>query len=411
MFREKKITPLETKVWLASPKMHGEELAFVKEAYATNWMSTVGKNIDEIEIRMAEKLGCKYGVALASGTAALHMAIRMAGVNVYGNSESVGVLEGKKVFCSDLTFFASINPIVYEGGEPVFIDSERESWNMDPKALEKAFQLYPEVKLIVVVHLYGTPGKMDEISEIADKYGAVIIEDAAESVGASYRGKMAGSFGDYNCISFNGNKIITGSSGGMFLTNRMEDALRVRKWSTQSREQAPWYQHVEIGYNYRMSNVVAGVVRGQMGYLGNHIEAKKAIYEKYRDGLKDIPVMMNPIEAGSCPNYWLSCLLIHKDAMGTQVRTEKTVDYVKETGKSCPTEIIETLARFNAEARPIWKPMHLQPIYRNKKFITTENEIGVSTDIFNRGLCLPSDINMSAEQQEKIIDVVKACFE
>lgn len=411
MFREKKITPFEAKVWLASPKMHGEELAFVKEAYATNWMSTVGKNIDEIEIRMAEKLGCKYGVALASGTAALHMAIRMAGVNVYGNSENAGVLEGKKVFCSDLTFFASINPIVYEGGEPVFIDSERESWNMDPKALEKAFQLYPEVKLIVVVHLYGTPGKMDEIREIADKYDAVIIEDAAESVGASYRGAMTGSFGDYNAISFNGNKIITGSSGGMFLTNRMEDAQRVRKWSTQSREQAPWYQHTEIGYNYRMSNVIAGVVRGQMGYLENHIEAKKVIYEKYRDGLKDIPVMMNPSVADSCPSYWLSCIIIDDGAMGTQVRTDQTVDYVKETGKSCPTEIIETLARFNAEARPIWKPMHLQPIYRNKLFITTENEMGVSTDIFNRGLCLPSDINMTAEQQEKIIDVIKACFE
>lgn len=411
MFNRNEISPFKERIWLASPTMHGKELMYIKEAYDSNWMSTVGENINVIETKIADMLGCGYGVALTCGTAALHMAVKMAGAKVYGYKENTGVLNGKKVFCSDLTFFASVNPIVYEGGEPIFIDSEKDTWNMDPKALEKAFELYPEVRLIVLVHLYGTPAKMDEIKVIADKHGAVIVEDAAESVGASYKGRMTGSIGDYNCISFNGNKIITGSSGGMFLTHDQADAQKVRKWSTQARENAPWYQHREMGYNYRMSNVIAGVIRGQLEYLENHIEAKKAIYERYKNGLKGLPITMNPMERESCPNYWLSCLLIDSEAMCKQTRTEKTVSYEKEPGKTCPTEILEALAKINVESRPIWKPMHMQPIYSENKFVTAEEGVDVGADIFERGLCLPSDIKMTPDQQDKIIDIVNDCFE
>lgn len=360
------IVPFKNKIWLSSPTMHGDELKYVTEAYETNWMSTVGKNIDEIERLIADKVGVKYAVALSAGTAALHLAMKLAGEAVYGQTEiGKGALCGRKVFCSDMTFGATVNPVVYEGGIPVFIDTERDTWNMDPVALEKAFEIYPEVRVIVVAHLYGTPGKIDELRRIADEHGAVIVEDAAESLGATYKGRQTGCFGDYGCISFNGNKIITGSSGGMFLTNSRADAEKVRKWSTQSREAAPWYQHEELGYNYRMSNVIAGVVRGQLPYLEEHIAQKRAIYMRYKEGLKDLPVQMNPYdEANSEPNFWLSCMLIDRDAMCRQVRGEHDVLYVSAPGKSCPTEILETLAKFNAEGRPIWKPMHMQPMYR-----------------------------------------------
>ena len=288
----------ENKVWLSSPTMHGEELKYITEAYETNWMSTVGKNIDEIEKIVCEKVGCKYAVALASGTSTLHLAVKLAGVK-----------PGDKVICSDMTFDATVNPVVYEGGVPIFVDTECDTWNMDPKALEEAFLLYPEVKVVVLVHLYGTPAKVDEIKTICDKHNAILIEDAAESLGATYKGVQTGTFGDYSAISFNGNKIITGSSGGMFLTDDEEAANKVRKWSTQSRENAPWYQHEELGYNYRMSNVIAGVVRGQLPYLEEHIAQKKAIYERYKEGLKDLPIQMNPYdEDNSEPNFWLSCI-------------------------------------------------------------------------------------------------------
>ena len=250
----------ENKVWLSSPTMHGDELRYVTEAYETNWMSTVGENINEVERITTEKIGCKYAVGLSAGTAALHLAVKMAGVKL-----------GDKVFCSDLTFSATVNPIVYEGGVPVFIDSEYETWNMDPKALERAFEIYPDVKVVMLVHLYGVAAKVDEIRAICQKHNAILIEDAAEALGTSYKGKQCGSFGEFSVISFNGNKIITGSSGGMFLTDDLDAANKVRKWSTQSRENAPWYQHEEIGYNYRMSNVIAGVVRGQYPYLEEHI--------------------------------------------------------------------------------------------------------------------------------------------
>ena len=314
----------EKKVWLSSPTMHGPEIEYVKEAYETNWMSTVGKNINEVERLIAEEVGVRYAVALSAGTASLHLAMKLAGEAMYGQPEiGKGALSNKKIFCSDVTFDATVNPVVYEGGIPVFIDTERDTWNMDPVALQKAFEIYPDVKVIVVAHLYGTPGKIDEIKKIATTHGAVIVEDAAESLGATYKGKETGSFGDYGCISFNGNKIITGSSGGMFLTDSKADAEKVRKWSTQSREAAPWYQHEELGYNYRMSNVIAGVVRGQIPYLEKHIAQKKAIYMHYKEGLKDLPVQMNPYdEKNSEPNFWLSCLLIDKDAMCQQVRGE-----------------------------------------------------------------------------------------
>lgn len=415
MFNEKnQFKAFESKVWLSSPTMHGDEIEYVKEAYETNWMSTVGANINEAERITCEKVGCKYAVGLSAGTAALHMAMKLAGVK-----------RGDKVFCSDVTFDATVNPVVYEGGEPVFIDTEYDTWNMDPVALEKAFELYPEVKVVVVAHLYGTPGKIDEIKEICDRHGAVIVEDAAESLGATYKGKQTGTFGAYNVISFNGNKIITGSSGGMLLTDDLEAANKVRKWSTQSRENAPWYQHEELGYNYRMSNVVAGVVRGQFPYLDEHIAQKKAIYERYKEGLKDLPVSMNPMDLeNSEPNYWLSCLIIDEDAMCKQVRGEQDVCYVKEAGKTCPTEILEAIASINAEGRPIWKPMHMQPIYRLNSFIVRDGNgrarsnayiaggvDDVGMDIFARGLCLPSDNKMTAEQQDRIIEVIRACFE
>ena len=427
MFSTDKIyEKFDKRVWLSSPTMHGKELEYMSEAYNTNWMSTVGKNIDEVESQVSEYIGVKHAVALSSGTAALHMAIKLAGLKVYGMPKpGVGALKGRKVFCSDMTFAATVNPVVYEGGEPVFIDTEYDTWNMDPKALEKAFEIYPEVKIVVMAHLYGTPGKMEELISVINKHNAILIEDAAESMGASYRVKETGTFGDYNIISFNGNKIITGSSGGCLLTDDEEAAKKVRKWSTQSRENASWYQHEELGYNYRMSNVIAGVVRGQLPFLDKHIAQKKAIYERYKAGLKGLPVSMNPFdENNSEPNSWLSCLLIDRDAMCKEVRSENETCYIKETKKSCPTEMLEALASINAEGRPIWKPMHMQPIYRMNPFITANGNgraktnayvcgeaMDVSMDIFERGLCLPSDNKMTVEEQDRIIEVIRSCFE
>lgn len=420
------IKPFEKKIWLSSPTMHGDEQKWVDDAILTNWVSTVGGNINEVERMTAEKIGRKYAVALSSGTAALHLAIKLCGEKLYGQPKvGHGVLEGHKVFCSDMTFDATVNPVAYEGGEAVFIDTERDTWNMDPAALEKAFEIYPEVRLVVLVHLYGTPAKIDEIRAICDKHSALIVEDAAESFGASYKGVQTGNFGDVSIISYNGNKIITGSSGGMLLIDSEEWAHKARKWSTQSREDAAWYQHEELGYNYRMSNIIAGVVRGQLPYLEEHIAQKKAIYERYKDGLKDLPVSLNPFDSAICePNYWLSCLLIEESAISKQVRGEKDVLYISESGKSCPTEILESLARYNAEGRPIWKPMHMQPIYRMNPFITINGNgraksnayikesgfVDVGADIFERGLCLPSDNKMTMEQVDRIVAIIHECF-
>jgi dTDP-4-amino-4,6-dideoxygalactose transaminase len=314
---------------------------------------------------------------------------------------------------------------MYEGAVPVFIDTEYETWNMDPLALEKAFELYPDTKVIVTVNLYGTPARYDEICAVADKHGAIIIEDAAESFGATYKGVQTGRFGKYGIISFNGNKIITGSSGGMLLTDDLAAANKARKWSTQSRENAPWYQHEEVGYNYRMSNIIAGVVRGQLPYLDEHIARKKAIYERYKEGFKDLPVTMNPYDEKTMePNFWLSCILIDRDAMCKQVRGDSDYCYNTESGKTCPDEILDTLAKYNAQGRPIWKPMHMQPLYRMHGFVTRDGNgrgttnayipggcIDVGADIFQRGLCLPSDIKMTEEEQDKIIEIIRSCFD
>lgn len=417
MFKRKnEFKPFESKVWLASPTMHGEEMMYMQEAYETNWMSTVGANINEVERIAAEKAEVKYAVALSCCTAALHLCVKLAGERLYGKPDlNQGTLQGKKVFCSDMTFAATLNPVVYEGGIPIFIDTDKNSWNMNPAALEKAFEMYPDVKLVIYAELYGFSGNVRKIKEICQKHGALLIEDAAEAMGATYEGKQCGSFGDYATISYNGNKIITGSSGGCFLTNSLADADKVRKWSTQARENAPWYQHEEVGYNYRMSNVIAGVVRGQYGYLEEHIEQKKAIYERYKEGFKKLPIRMNPFdEENSVPNYWLSALIIDETAMCKQVRGDTEVSYTAEEGKSCPTEILEALAGINAEGRPIWKPMHMQPMYRECGFVyadDNENAKDVGADVFQRGVCLPSDNKMTVEEQDRIIEVVRGCFE
>ena len=415
----------EKKVWLASPTMHGEELQFVTEAYETNWMSTVGENINQVEKIAAQKAGVQYAVGLSSCTAALHLCCKLAGEKLYGKPTiSHGALEGKRVFCSDMTFDATLNPVVYEGGIPVFIDTDRDTWNMDPAALEKAFDLYPEVRLVVSAELYGFPGRMDEIKAICERHGALLIEDAAEAMGACIGGRQCGSFGDYAAISYNGNKIITGSAGGCLLTNSLEDANRARKWATQARENAAWYQHEEVGYNYRMSNVIAGVIRGQYLHLEEHIAQKKAVYERYLKGLEGLPVRMNPITEGTTPNYWLSALIIDDDAMCRQVRDDHQALCIPEAGRSCPTEILEAITSINAEGRPIWKPMHMQPMYRMHEAIGREGTLrcrtnayiaggadDVGADIFQRGVCLPSDNKMTKEQQERIIEVIRACFE
>ena len=421
-----KFEKFEDKIWLSSPTMYPESLKYVIEAYETNWMSTVGENINEVERIAADTSGTKYAVGLSCGTAALHLSMKLAGERLYGKPPiGAGTLQGKRVFCSDVTFNATLNPVVYEGGVPVFIDTEYDSWGMNPVALEKAFEMYPEVKLVVYAELYGFPGNIRKIKDICKKHSALLVEDAAEAMGATWEGKQCGSYGDYGVVSYNGNKIITGSAGGCLLTDSLEDANQARKWSTQARENDPWYQNEEVGYNYRMSNVIAGVIREQYNHLFEHIAQKKAIYERYKEGLKGLPVQLNPFdETKAEPNYWLSSMLINEDAMCKQVRSETEALYISEAGKSCPTEILETISSINAEGRPIWKPMHMQPMFRMHEFVTVKGsgraktnayiagEIkNVGADIFHRGLCLPSDNKMTAEQQDRIIEVIKTCFE
>lgn len=390
--------PFEKTIQLSTATMHEEELKYVHEAFDTNWITTVGENLNQLEIGIQNFLGIKGTVAMGSGTSALHLAIKLAGVK-----------QDDIVFAQSLTFDASVNPVMYEKAKLVFIDSERDTWNMDPKALGKAFEKYPECKAVIVVNLYGTPAKLDEIKEICDKHNAVLIEDACESLGATYKGQLTGKFGKYNAISFNGNKIITTSGGGMFLTDDEDAATRARKWSTQSKDQAPWYQHTEIGYNYRLSNVLAGIGRGQLLHLQEHIDAKKAIYERYKKGLKDLPVTLNPHMDCSEPIYWLSCLLIDKEAMCKHNRTETEYSYTHEPGKTCPDEIRDILFKYNVENRPIWKPMHMQPMYKDNDYICLDEDI--SRDIFDRGICLPSDIKMTVEEQNKVIEIIRSCFE
>ena len=431
--RFKGITPFEKRVVLASPTMHRTvdgnswvELEYIKEAFETGWITCAGSNLEALEPIMAKYIGSKYAVALSNGTSAIHLAIKLASKKIYGSSSGIltpdgpgtgGCIYGRKVFCSDFTFDATVNPVLYEGGEPVLIDSEYETWNMDPEALEKAFDLNPDVKLVIMAHLYGTPGKADEIKSICEKHGALLIEDAAESLGATYKGKQTGVFGDIGVISFNGNKLITGSAGGALICSDEEDADLVRKWSTQSREAAPWYQHKELGYNYRMSNINAGIIRGQFEFIDEHIAKKKEIFKRYEAGLKDLPLTMNPSEDyDRIPNYWLSSIVIDNDAMEDFERSDGDAKYTIKSGKSCPSEILDALDAFNAEGRPIWKPMHMQPIYQNNPFVSLRgnadlsNDMSVSKEIFNRGVCLPSDIKMVEEEQNRVIEIIRRCF-
>ena len=380
--------------------MHEEEKLFVEEAFDTNWVSTLGENINQLEQAICNKVGCRYSLALSSGTTSLHLAIKLAGVK-----------PGDKVFCTDMTFIATVNPVVYEAAEPIFIDSEADTWNMDPKALERAFEIYGDAKAVVVTNLYGVPAKLDEIKAICKKHNAVLIEDAAESLGATFEGVQTGTYGDYGVISFNGNKIITCSSGGMLLSNDKNAIDLARKLSTQAKEDAPWYQHEFAGYNYRLSNVLAGIGRGQLLHLDEHVKAKKAIYERYKEGLENLPVKMNPFDEKKMePNFWLSCILIDKEAMCKQIRQEKEFTYISEKGKSCPEEIREKLASFNVESRPIWKPMHMQPVFKNCGFVKANDTLCVDEDIFDRGLCLPSDIKMTEQEQDIVIEIIKSCF-
>jgi len=368
------------RVWLSTPTLHGEEMQFVQEAVDKNWVAPLGFNVDNLEKEISEYVGCKNAAALSSGTSALHLAVKLAGVK-----------PGDRVFCSDLTFAATVNPVSYEGGVQVFIDSESDTWNMDPLALRRAFEKYPDTRAVIVANLYGTPAKLDEIKAICDGYGAILIEDAAESLSATYKGVQTGTFGKYNAISFNGNKIITSSGGGMLLSDDEEGIKKARFWSTQSREPYPWYEHEEIGYNYRMSNIVAGIARGQLLHLDEHRALKEAIYRRYEEGFKNMDyVLMNPYLECSKPNFWLSCLL------------------VDESVKIEPAKLCEELAKYNVEARPIWKPMHLQPVFKNNEFISAIEGMDVGTDIFRRGICLPSDIKMTPEVQNTVIEMVKS---
>ena len=375
------IKKFEHRIWLASPFIHDDERKYVKEAFDTNWMSTVGANIDELEKNICRYTECGNALALSSGTAALHLAVKLAGIE-----------QDDIVLCTDMTFAATVNPVVYEKATPVFIDSEHETWNMDPRALEIALDKYKgKVKAVIVAELYGTPAKIEEIASLCKEYGVPLIEDAAESLGATYKGRMSGSLGDINVISFNGNKIITGTSGGMLLSDNEELISHARKLSTQARDAAPWYQHSEIGYNYRMSNLIAGVARGQLEHIDEHVAGKKAIWERYREGFKNLPVKMNPWEDCAEPNYWLSCLIIDEEAF---------------VSGFTPELIRTTLGEYNVESRPIWKPMHMQPVFAACNYIQAEDE-SVCEDIFRRGLCLPSDLNMTLEQQADIIEIIR----
>ena len=430
------ISKLETKALLSSATPHEEdELAYIRDCYATGWITTHGENIDAIESDIAGYMSTgdvrKYAVALTNGTAALHMAVKLAAEKLYASSTGIstpygkgagGSLYGKRVFVTDMTFDASVNPVMYEGGEPVFIDSERDTWNMDPEALEKAFEIYPDVKIVVFVHLYGVPGRIGECKRICEEHGAILIEDAAESLGADVdpgdgRAVPSGSIGDYAAISFNGNKILTGSSGGMLICPDEYSYNKAK--STQSREDAPWYEHEELGYNYRMSNIVAGVIRGQWPHLDEHIAGKKRVFDRYREGLKGLPLT---VYGGG--NYWLSTALIDREAMEPFARSDRSSVYESVSGKSCPSEILEAMEAFGAQGRPIWKPMHMQPMYRSNEFITVDGrtrgssdayiEHGdlpeVTTDIFERGLCLPSDNKMTEEAQDVVIEIIHRCF-
>lgn len=371
------------RIFLSSPHMskEGYEQKYIKEAFDTNWIAPLGENVNKFEEELASYVKIKCAAALSAGTAAIHMALK-----------ALDVKKEDIVFCSDLTFSATVNPVIYENATPVFIDSEKESWNMDPKALEKAFEKYPNPKAVIVVHLYGTPAKIEEIKSICDKHNVPLVEDAAESLGATYKGKQTGTFGKYGIYSFNGNKIITTSGGGMLVSNDEERVAKVRFWATQAREKARHYEHKEIGYNYRMSNILAGIGRGQLKVLDERIGQKTNIYNNYKEGFKDIPdIEIQPIPENTKPNHWLSVITLNKNS------------------KVKPLEIMEALEKENIESRPVWKPMHMQPVFKDYDFIKVEEE-SVSEDLFERGVCLPSDTKMTKEEQNKVIEIIKSLW-
>ena len=369
------------KIWLSSPTMHGDdELTYIHDAFNGNWVAPLGPNVNSFEQEMAAYMGIGHAAATVSGTSALHLAVKLAGVK-----------PGDTVFCSDLTFSATVNPVSYEGARQVFIDSERDSWNMDPRALDLAFAKHPECRCVIAANLYGTPAKLDELRAICDAHHAVLIEDAAESLSATFRGRQTGTFGTYNAISFNGNKIITTSGGGMLLSDDEEAIQKARFWSTQSRDPAPWYQHSELGYNYRMSNIVAGIGRGQLKHLDEHRLLKKRLRRLYEEALADLPVTLNPYLPYTEPNFWLTCLTINPGC------------------PLSPMALLQALSARSIEARPIWKPMHMQPLYASNEFISIDAQ-DVGADIFARGLCLPSDIKNTDEDMEMIIGIIRNCL-
>ncbi len=371
------------KILLASPHMSNEgyEQEYIKEAFDTNWIAPLGENVNKFEKEIASYVNIGHAAALSSGTAAIHLGLK-----------ALGVTKGDIVFCQSLTFSASANPIIYEGAIPVFIDSEEETWNMSPIALRKAFKKY-KPKAVVVVHLYGTPAKMDEILEICNEYGVPVLEDAAESLGALYNNKQTGTFGKFGVFSFNGNKIITTSGGGMLVSEDEERISKVRFWATQSREKERYYEHKEIGYNYRLSNICAGIGRGQLKVLDKRIQKKTEIYNLYKNAFSDIKeIKMQPYLENSKPNHWLSSIIIEASSNVT------------------PIKVIEALEKENIESRPLWKPMHMQPVFSSYDFVTCKDTSSVSEDLFKKGLCLPSDTKMSIEEQERVISVVKNLF-
>lgn len=371
-------TEVKERIFLSSPHMsdEGYEMQYVQEAFDKNWIAPLGENVNEFERELAERVGSKAAAALSSGTAAIHLALKAAGVE-----------EGDIVFCPTLTFSATANPIIYQNATPVFIDSDYETWNMSPKALEEAFEKYPEVKAVLVVHLYGLSADMDKIMEICKKHNVVVIEDAAESLGTYYKGKHTGTFGDYGIFSFNGNKIITTSGGGMLVSNNEERIAKVRFWATQSRDQARHYQHSELGFNYRMSNVVAGIGRGQLRVLDQRVEKKRYIYDFYKKelgGLNGIEFM--PSNEWDEPNCWLSAMTVN--------------------GKVRPIDIMEALEKENIESRPVWKPMHMQPFFKSYDFIGTN----VSESLFENGICLPSDTKMTDENLKTVVNIIASLW-
>jgi len=371
------------RIYLSSPTMNGKELDYINEAFDTNWVAPLGPNVNEFERELASYVNVSYAAALVSGTAAIHLALKLLNVN-----------RGDIVFCSSLTFSASCNPILYQGATPVFIDSEKETWNMDPEALRKAINKYPMVKAIIIVHLYGTPAKLDEIVEICREHKVPLVEDAAESLGSTYKGQQSGTFGKFGIYSFNGNKIITTSGGGMLVSEDDEAIKKARFYATQARENERHYEHKEIGYNYRMSNIVAGIGRGQLISLDKFIEIKKRIYNTYKEAFSDITeIAMNPIPENCDANNWLSCITLSEDC-GVK-----------------PLDIMTALEERNIESRPIWKPMHMQPVFHEFDFIqSVSTNPSVAENIFNTGVCLPSDIKNTDDDMLKIISIIRGLF-